>query len=50
VNIVQIIGYIVIAIGAFLWCGNVFGFFHTFPLAGYGTMLIGGIIAKKGKG
>jgi hypothetical protein len=50
VNIVLIIGYIVIAIGAFLWCGNVFQFFHTFPLAGYGTMLIGGIITKKAKG
>jgi hypothetical protein len=44
----KIVGGVVVALGAFLWCGNVFGFFHTFPLAGYGTMVIGGIIMKKG--
>ncbi len=49
VNIVQIIGYVIIAIGAVLWCGNVFHFFTTFPLAGYVTMVVGGIIAKKAK-
>jgi hypothetical protein len=48
VKVVQILGYAVVALGAVLWCGNVFGFFHTFPLAGYITMVIGGIIAKKG--
>jgi hypothetical protein len=45
---VKIIGYIVIAAGAFIWCGNVFQFFPTFPLAGYLTMAVGGFIAKKG--
>lgn len=43
----QVIGYIVVAIGAFLFCGNVFGFFHTFPLAGYLTMAVGGVIVRK---
>lgn len=44
-----ILGGIVIAVGAVLWCGNVFGFFPTIPLAGYGTMLLGGIIMKAGR-
>ncbi len=45
----QILGYVVIALGALIWCGNVFHFFPTFPLAGYITMFVGGIIVKKGK-
>lgn len=44
----KLIGYIVIGVGAVLWCGNVFGFFHSFPMAGYLTMAVGGFIAKKG--
>jgi hypothetical protein len=43
-----ILGGIVVAVGAVLWCGNVFHFFPTFPLAGYGTMLLGGAIMKAG--
>jgi hypothetical protein len=48
VGMVKIIGIIVFAIGIFLWCGNVFRFFPTFPLAGYLTMVVGGVIIKKG--
>lgn len=44
----RIIGFVVMAIGAVLWCGNVFHFFPTFPLAGYLTMAVGGFIMKKG--
>jgi hypothetical protein len=50
VNIVQIVGYIVIAIGAFLWAGNVFQFFPTIPLVGWATIAVGGLIVKKSKG
>jgi len=42
------IGGIIFVAGAFLWCGNVFGFFRTFPLAGYITMLIGGAVLRTG--
>ncbi len=42
----KIFGGIIIALGAVLWCGNVFHFFPTFPLAGYATMVVGGIIMK----
>ena len=42
-------GAIVFAAGVFLWCGNVFGFFPTFPLAGYVTAVVGGFIYKAGK-
>jgi len=45
----QIIGGAVVALGAFLWCGNVFHFFPTLPLAGYGTMVLGGWIMKGGR-
>lgn len=44
----QIAGGIVIAVGAVLWCGNVFHFLPTFPLAGYLTMAAGGFIMKMG--
>ncbi len=44
-----ILGGVIIAIGAVLWLGNVFGFFHTFPLAGYLTMAVGGLVMKSGK-
>jgi len=44
----KILGGAVIAVGAVLWCGNVFRFFPTFPLAGYLTMALGGVIMKAG--
>lgn len=44
----HIVGGLVFAGGVFLWCGNVFGFFRTFPGVGYITMLIGGGIFKMG--
>jgi hypothetical protein len=44
----QILGYIIIAVGIFLWCGNMFHFFPTFPLAGFATILIGGFVSKLG--
>jgi hypothetical protein len=44
----KIVGYIVFAAGIFIFCGNVFGFFRTFPLAGYLTMALGGFLIKKG--
>jgi len=44
----KIIGGAIFAAGAFLWCGNVFRFFPTYPLAGYITMLVGGAIMRKG--
>lgn len=47
--VLQIIGGITFVVGAFLWCGNVFHFFPTIPLAGYVTMLIGGALFGKGK-
>jgi len=48
-NLVIALGGLVFAAGAFLWCGNVFGFFVTFPFAGYLTLLIGGAIYKAGQ-
>ncbi len=44
----KIIGGIVVALGIFLWCGNVFGFFPTIPMLGYGVIVFGGFITKKG--
>ncbi len=44
-----ILGGAVMVLGGFLWCGNVFHFFPTLPLAGYGTMVIGGMIMKAGR-
>lgn len=46
--ILKIVGGIVFAAGVVLWCGNVFGFLPTFPLAGYITILIGGAIFRAG--
>lgn len=43
------IGAIVFVAGVFLWCGNVFRFFPTFPLVGYVTALIGAGIYGAGK-
>lgn len=47
--ILTIVGGAVVALGAVLWCGNVFGFFPTFPFAGYVTIAIGGAIIGAGK-
>ncbi|MDB5289303.1 MAG: hypothetical protein JWL69_544 [Phycisphaerales bacterium] len=44
----KIFGGLIVAAGIFLWCGNVFGFFRTFPLAGYLTIVIGGVVMKAG--
>jgi hypothetical protein len=48
-NFVIGLGAFVFVAGAFLWCGNVFGFFVTFPFAGYRTLLAGGAIFKGGQ-
>jgi len=48
-NLVIGLGAVVFAAGVFLWCGNVFGFFVTFPLAGYLTALAGAATFKAGK-
>ena len=44
----RILGGLVVVVGAGLWIGNVSGAFPTFPLAGYLTMLVGGIIFRVG--
>ncbi len=48
-NLVIGLGAVIFAAGAFLWCGNVFGFFVTFPFAGYLTALIGAGTYKAGR-
>lgn len=48
-NLVTGLGAVVFVAGAFLWCGNVFGFFVTFPFAGYLTLVAGGAIYKGGQ-
>jgi len=45
----KIIGGIIVAVGIFLFLGNILGFFPTFPLAGWITIMIGGAIAKSGR-
>lgn len=44
----KIVGLIIAVVGGFLWFGNVLGFFPTFPLAGYLTIVVGSAIYKKG--
>ena len=44
------VGGFVFLIGAFLWGGNVIGYFPTFPLVGYLTMLAGGALIRMDKG
>lgn len=44
----KILGLLVVIVGIFLWCGNVFGFFPTFPMVGYLTAVCGGWIMKSG--
>lgn len=43
------LGALVFVAGVVLWCGNVFGFFVTFPFAGYLTLLVGGATFKAGQ-
>lgn len=43
------VGGLIVAIGVLLWTGNVFGFFPTFPYAGYITIAIGGAIFAFGR-
>lgn len=46
----MIVGGIIIVVGAFLWGGNTFGYFPTFPLVGYLTMLVGGALVGLDRG
>jgi hypothetical protein len=48
-NLVIALGALIFVAGAVLWCGNVFGFFVTFPFAGYLTLLVGGATFKAGQ-
>jgi fatty acid desaturase len=41
---VQILGGFIFLAGLFLWCGNRFHFFPTFPFAGYITICIGSVL------
>lgn len=43
------VGGLVMALGAFLFWGNVSGHFRSFPFAGYITIAIGGAIFSFGK-
>ena len=47
-TVVIVLGALTFVAGVVLFLGNVIGFFRTFPLAGYLTMLIGGGIYKAG--
>jgi hypothetical protein len=44
----KLLGGLIFVAGVFLWCGNVFGFFPTFPMVGYLTAAFGGWIMKSG--
>jgi len=44
----RIVGGLIFVLGAGLWIGNVSGAFPTFPLAGYLTMLVGGVVFRVG--
>ncbi len=46
----KILGIIVMIAGVVVWCGNVFGFMPTFPLAGYITIAVGAFMMKQGSG
>jgi hypothetical protein len=43
------LGGLVMALGAFLFWGNVSGHFRSFPFAGYITIAIGGAIVGYGR-
>ena len=47
-TLVTVVGAVIFVGGIFLFLGNVIGFFRTFPLAGYGTMVLGGLVFKAG--
>ena len=44
----KVIGGLIIVVGAALGIGNVSGECQTFRLAGYATMLVGGVVTKAG--
>jgi len=44
----QLIGGAMVALGAYVCFGNVFHFFPTSSLVGYGTMVVGGMLMKSG--
>lgn len=44
----KLVGGLVFVLGIFLFAGNVIGFFRTFPLAGWLTMMAGGAIMRSG--
>ena len=44
----KVVGGIVFAVGIGLFIGNVSHQFVTFPLAGWATMAVGGIIMRSG--
>jgi hypothetical protein len=44
----KILGAAIFVVGVILWLGNVGGFFPTFPGVGYGTILLGGFLYRKG--
>lgn len=46
---ISMLGVLIVAVGIFLWVGNVSRLFPTFPLAGYVTIVIGGIVFRAGK-
>jgi hypothetical protein len=48
-NLVIGLGALIFVAGAVLWCGNVFGFFVTFPFAGYLTLVAGAPTFKAGQ-
>jgi hypothetical protein len=48
-NLVIGLGAVIFVAGAFLWCGNVFGFYVTFPFVGYLTAAAGVVTFKAGK-
>jgi len=43
----KLIGGLIFLLGMVLWCGNVFRFLPTFPMAGYLTMMVGGWVMKS---
>lgn len=48
-SVISILGIVIVAAGVFLWVGNVSRLFPTFPLAGYVTIVVGGIVFRAGK-
>ncbi|MBW3636751.1 MAG: hypothetical protein KY445_09860 [Armatimonadetes bacterium] len=45
---VQLLGGFLFVAGLFLWCGNRFHFFPTFPFAGHITAIIGAVMWRFG--